>query len=209
MSNIPIWERKNIKYLRRKIATRGYPKPAILIICEGSKTEPNYFRSFPVVSARVEVIGEGKNTKSLVEQTIKYIKDAKKSGYIFDEVWCVFDKDSFSPDDFNQAIDIARNKHFRVAYSNQAFELWYALHFDYISTPIDRQDLVRRLTRKLGRPYEKNSVDMYRILLNKQAEAIRNARRLLQNYTPVNPARDDPSTTVFELVEELNNFLRC
>jgi hypothetical protein len=39
-----------------------------------------------------------------------------------------------------------------------------------------------------------------------QAEALRNAERLLAQYNPRNPTLDDPSTTVHKLVQELNRF---
>jgi hypothetical protein len=41
----------------------------------------------------------------------------------YHEVWCVFDKDSFLPQDFNGAIQLAKSNRIRVAYSNEAFEL--------------------------------------------------------------------------------------
>ena len=208
MSNIPVWKGKGKKYLSRKVDNRGYPKPAFLIICEGEKTEPNYFKSFPVTSATIVVFGEGRNTRSLVEQAIEHVKDAKKSGYNFNQVWCVFDKDSFSSGDFNGAIEMAESKGYKVAYSNQAFEIWYALHFDYISASLHRKDIVKRLKKKLSKPYKKNSTDMYEILLRKQPDAIRNAKKLLNSYKSKNPAQNDPSTTVHKLVEELNKFLR-
>ena len=40
-------------YTERIIATRD-PIPTFLIVCEGEKTEPNYFRSFPI-STRPEI----------------------------------------------------------------------------------------------------------------------------------------------------------
>jgi len=49
---------------------------------------------------------------------------------------------------------------------------------------------------------------MYKILLPKQKAAIKNAKRLLAQYNPPNPEEDNPSTTVFELVEELNKFIQ-
>ncbi|TGG87894.1 RloB domain-containing protein [Geotoga petraea] len=32
-------------------------KPKILIVCEGEKTEPNYFKAFRITSVQVQVIG--------------------------------------------------------------------------------------------------------------------------------------------------------
>jgi len=48
---------------------------------------------------------------------------------------------------------------------------------------------------------------MYTELIARQPQAIRNARRLLEQYTPVDPVNNDPSTTVHLLVEQLNRLI--
>jgi hypothetical protein len=113
-----------------------------------------------------------------------------------------------SAEDFNNALQLAADKGIRVAYSNQAFELWYLLHFHYYNTAISRQDYNNRLGELLNRKYVKNSPDMYEILIDKQPMAIDNAERLIQTYRDPNPANDDPSTTVHLLVEQLNQSSR-
>jgi hypothetical protein len=95
-----------------------------------------------------------------------------------------------------------------MAFSNQAFELWYLLHFDYHHVALTRPDYSVRLSQRLGRRYVKNSVGMYLFLFDRQPTAITNARRLMEIYDPWRPAHDDPSTTVHELVEELNKYRR-
>lgn len=57
------------KTLNRTVGSRGAPKQSFLIVCEGTRTEPNYFKAFRVRSATVEVKGSGYNTRSLVEYT--------------------------------------------------------------------------------------------------------------------------------------------
>ena len=106
-------------------------RQGILIVCEGTKTEKLYFEEFKVPSARVE--GTGYNTISLVEEAIRLNR-----GVAYDKVWCVFDKDSFPPADFQGAIDLARRHGFHTAYTNQAFELWYLLHYDYHTSALSR-----------------------------------------------------------------------
>ena len=71
-------KRKNTFY--RKVGKRGSTKKRILIVCEGEKTEPNYFLCFRVSSAVVEVVGEGYNTVSLVERAISKRDKAKEEG---------------------------------------------------------------------------------------------------------------------------------
>ncbi|WP_394706873.1 RloB domain-containing protein [Marispirochaeta sp.] len=52
------------KLFHRTIETRGEPKQTFLIICEGEKTEPNYFKSFKVKSASIRIVGTGCNLNS-------------------------------------------------------------------------------------------------------------------------------------------------
>lgn len=124
----------------------------------------------------------------------------------FDQVWCVFDRDDFY-DNFNNAIFRAKNIGFRIAYSNEAFELWYLLHFIYFDSSITRVDYIRKLNEHLDIEYKKNSTEMYEILLPNQSVAINRAKRLLSNYTGANPNKEEPSTTVHLLVEDLNKYI--
>jgi len=199
---------------RKKINSRGYSprkvntrevRQRFLIVCEGEKTEPNYFRSFRVSKnvAEIDVQGVGENPSKLV-QSAKKLKDQED----YDQVWCVFDRDSWSVEDFNNAIKNADDQGFKVAYSNEAFELWYVLHFEFLNTGIPRKDYLRKLTSFLGRTYQKNSETIYDELFHKQSTAIRNAENLLKQYDPQIPVRDNPSTTVHLLVQELNRFIQ-
>lgn len=184
--------------LYRRIDTRK-TRDSFLIVCEGEKTEPNYFKNFRV-NKKIEVVGVGFNTVSLIERTIQ-IKNETKEAY--DQVWCVFDKDSFSDEDFNAAITLAEKNQIKSAYSNEAFELWYLLHFSYHQTAISRNLYNEKLSKRFGRQYQKNAPDVYEVLADKQADAIRNADMLLKAYNPHNPAKDNPCTTVHLLVQEL------
>lgn len=188
---------------KRAVAVRD-PIPSMLIVCEGAKTEPNYFDSFDVTMLQVRVEGTGTNTLSLVELTHTYAE-----GQGFDQVWCVFDRDSFSAANFNAAIERAKQHGYRVAWSNECFELWYVLHFAFMDSGQARSLYYPRLTECLGIPYTKNSASMYDLLRERQPQAIKNARKLWSRYDPDHhPAADNPCTTVFELVEELNKYLR-
>ena len=174
-----------------------------LIVCEGEKTEPNYFECFRVPGLVIEVQGLGMNTVSLVRQAI----DLRKLDD-YDQAWCIFDKDDFPEKNFNDAIAIARRNGIRVAYSNQSFELWYVLHFDYMHSAITRQGYMRILNVKLNKEYKKNSLSIYDELHDHQATAISNAKTLFEENHSSRPAKDDPSTTVHLLVEQLIKFTK-
>ncbi|MEM7556307.1 MAG: RloB family protein [Cyanobacteria bacterium P01_A01_bin.84] len=196
-------KRNSRGYSKRKVNTREI-RQRFLIICEGKKTEPNYFRSFRVPKnvVEIDVQGLGENPSRLVQRA-KELSDQED----YDQVWCVFDRDDWKKEDFNNAIQNAKNLEFKVAYSNEAFELWYLLHFEFIDTGIPRNDYIQTLNSLLGQKYKKNSETIYDELFEKQSTAIRNATNLLKQYDPPNPIKDNPSTTVHLLVQELNRFL--
>jgi hypothetical protein len=187
-------------------------KQSFLIICEGENTEPDYFNEFKLGSARVEAVGKGMNTISLVRQAVQLKKEYLKRDMKFDQYWVVFDKDDWTEVDFNNAIAIARASDFKVAYSNQAFEYWFMLHFNLHQGKIDRNTYEAKLTDYLGFKYAKDSSvssKIFNILLKRQETVISNARHAYNSFggTHASPATEESSTTVFLLVEELRKYL--
>ncbi|MDR1238540.1 MAG: RloB family protein [Treponema sp.] len=178
----------------------------ILIVCEGEKTEPNYFRKFPAdpkVYDDFDVRGTGYNTISLVKEAmrIKHIALQERNPYI--ETWCVFDKDDFPVESFENAILLAGKNQIKCAYSIEAFEIWYMLHFNYYDTAFSRIQYKEKLSELLKEPYFKNSDKMFLLLNKRQDKAIQNAKKLFckQRFLPLN--EQNPVTTVFNLVERL------
>lgn len=199
--------RRETKDFRRKFGQRGQIKNLILIVCESKQTEPNYFRGFKLTN--VDVDGAGADPMTVVERAKEIVLEQHKLGKNYDQIWCVFDRDDFPAERFNNAIITTRQlKNFHSAYSNEAFELWYVLHFEYLNSGIMRQDYIKKLNEYLDCPYKKNDPTIYQLLLEKgdQQYAIRNAERLLACYSPSNPCEDNPSTTVHELVKVLNQY---
>ena len=84
------------------------------------------------------------------------------------------------------------------------FEIWYLLHFNFYNSAMSRQVYQKKLTECLGFEYAKSSYTIYEVLESRKKEAIRNADRLLDSYSPVDPAYNNPSTTIHHLIRELN-----
>ena len=198
--------------LKRRIGVRILLQ-RILIVCEGKKTEPNYFEALkahlPKQMVELDICGDGFNTVSLVEQAIA-LRDAKKdTEQPYDQIWAVFDCDSFKAN-FDNAIYKAEANDIKCAWTNEAFELWYVLHFEYRNTPMPREDYERRLEELMQRPYVKKAPDMYQELAKKgdQARAIQWARKLEEERKAagLSPLQANPCTTVSELVDRLNEF---
>lgn len=210
--------RRSEPILERNVPTR-IERQTFLIVCEGENTEPSYFNQFRLSTATVKPIGEGYNTTSLVNRAIQLSQEK-----VYDQVWCVFDKDDFPDFDFNNAIIIAKANNFGVAYSNQAFEYWILLHFDdHQGGGMHRNDYNEKLNHYLkpfGLVYEGESskriteeifgllegVDK-KLQIERYNLAISRAKRNYSNLSHISPAKEESSTTVFELVEELLKYV--
>lgn len=197
---------KGHKIRGRAIGTRAL-RQRFLIVCEGEKTEPNYFRSFRA-SVVVDIFGTGLNTGDVVDYALTKKREAQRNDEQYDQVWAVFDLDEFPAGNFNAAIEKAKKKGVKAAYSNPSFELWFLLHFEYRNSAIDRWECVDILSKKLKKHYEKKSKNMRDELFSQEQDAIKRAEKLFASYQPHNPARDNPCTTVHQLVKELNRHSR-
>ena len=185
-------------------------KQSFLIVCEGEKTVPDYFKAFRMTAATVKAVGQAMNTMTLVNKAISIREADRQKKRVYDQCWVVFDKDDFPANDFNQAIQLAEKNGFRVAYSNQAFEYWFLLHFNLYQGPIHRNQYKNMLEKLIGMPYSKtegSGAMMYNLLLVRQGQAIKNSETVLAEISHGNPAEEESSTTVHKLVKELNKYL--
>lgn len=187
-----------------------------LLFCEGARTEPNYFEEIKkelpknLVNIDIDPSG-GKNTISLVNHAVKMVpKYQSTNPNIEYEVWIVFDKDSFPDSNFENAIKKANSFDYKCAYSNEAFELWYLLHFEDYQHAMSRNDYSKLLSKHLGREYKKNDTEIYNLLkdLDNSREdlAINRAKKLEEIHEGKSCANSNPSTLVYKLIEELNVF---
>ena len=207
-------KRKNINpRIERKItriSSVREVKQTFLIICEGVNTEPDYFNAFRLTSANVKALGQGMGTLALVHKAIHIKEQEKLKGRTYNQNWVVFDKDDFPENDFNSAILLAQQNGFEVAYSNQAFEFWFLLHFNLYQGALHRSRYEKMLSALLGFAYTKNSgvsSKMFNTLFSKQEQAINHAKTIMRQFNGNNPAQQESSTTVHLLVKELNKFL--
>lgn len=211
-----IKSRKPLVNSGREQGTRG-KIVRFLIVCEGEKTEPNYFKAFTERWSEVKEVnvkGCGCSTCHLINEAKKIQENLERKRQVsFDRVWLVFDKDEFT--DFNKAIAEAKKEKMKCAWSNEAFELWYVLHFQYLDTGVDRkqyigmiEDKVRKASKDRKFKYKKNDVGFYHILQEhgdedfafKNAEKLRNQHKGKSNYVAHNPR-----TEVDLLVNELRH----
>lgn len=193
------------------------PNKTILIVCEG-QTEELYFKSFPVISLNIVAIGLGQSKSKLVEST-----QAIQNIEHYDEVWCVFDMDIKFDDancetDFNNAIKKAKRLKYKVAYSNDSFELWFYLHYQYTDEEHHRTFYYKQLSKIWHINYEKHGKEykfcmkIYQLLKNdakaSQSNAITRAEKLYNNCKYLEYHKQNPVSLIYKLVNTLNENIR-
>ncbi len=189
------------------------------------KTEPNYFEAFKTDLPKgtldritIDVKGTGRNTLSLIDETVRLRDEwSRKNSREYDQVWAVFDKDSFQSNQFNSAVFKARALYspIQCAWSDEAFELWYMLHFDFVQDAMSRTQYKSRLEKALSTrmghsfEYRKNDPEIYSLLkkFGSEAQAIAWARKLKDQYEDENFAAHNPCTWVYLLVIELRKLM--
>ncbi|MCX6238638.1 MAG: RloB family protein [Bacteroidia bacterium] len=142
-------------------------RPTFIIFCEDKETEPEYFNAFSSDNISISTIRNCGQHHKQIDFATEYCRkndlleiiDEKEKLKIDDgaQVWCVFDRDR-EPDDgkdssFSNSIDNAILKGFKIAWSNDNFELWILLHFEKVD-PSDasynhRRKYYERLTQIL------------------------------------------------------------
>lgn len=180
-----------------------------LIVTEG-KTEAQYFDHFRSTTGPRIMSEDGSDSKiRLVEAAIdlraKVIGDKSYNSEV-DETWVVFDRDIDiqKPNDketFNEALALAERNDINVAYSNDAFELWFLLHFQAVSGEMHRDVICDKLKSHLG-SYEHGD-DIFDKIETLYPNALKRAQQMLIAAEGTNPVDANPSTTVHLLTEKL------
>lgn len=225
--------------LKRKSAIKEQI-PDIIIACEDEASAPAYFKALVAqlresrkITPDSFVIAKHTNTHptGILEDLRKHTCESTGKTYEkFKHKWIVIDRDKERVDggghdteDFNSALTKAKRLKVEVAYSNDAFELWYLLHFHYVDSAISRDDLLTKVIKKLQDhnaskfvQLDKDTIkqaDFTKHIFNElqslQEVAICNAKKLMAFHGEShNPESDNPSTTVYKLVELLNSLWR-
>jgi hypothetical protein len=210
-----VWKKRFEREEKKRAVETRTKLVYFLIICEGAKTEPNYFlaleKELRPGTVELRIDGIGRNTIGIINYAIRQREIACKR---YDRVWAVFDKDDFPEDNFNGAIIKASANDINCAWSNEAFELWFLLHFQFVNTGMNREDYKAYLEREIQKQsgnadykYLKNAPNTYSILKThgNLKQAIEWAKLLKQNHNDQRYATHNPCTLVHELIEELFN----
>jgi hypothetical protein len=210
------------RQLERKLARRAsYDR--ILIISEGSKTEPNYFKeiraAYRLHTANVEVQPGELGTEPL--QVVQYAKDLFESGdrnkqiqpRAFEQVYAVFDRDDHRT--YFDALQLAESLDGRLRNDNRqpvrfqamasvpSFELWLLLHYEDIQAPVHRNEVMARLKHHIP-GYEKGAGGSFATTANRLKVATQRAQALAEKFNAYSDP--EPYTALHELVELLTTL---
>lgn len=225
MGTDDLFKRRRAARKQRQHEYRIPKANSFLIVTEGERTEPLYFKAIQklikdriggmidvVETPVIDIHGEGASTGKLIGIAEKIVKEAN---IIYQNVWVVFDKDDF--EDFDQAIKDAANKGYKTAWSNQSFEYWLYLHFHYSDSALHRDvwneklDSIFKQYHLGDGTYQKNYKNIYSLVNSFDGvnTAINNAKRRMAAFKNDldKPSEYDPGTMVYKLVQELNVYL--
>ena len=220
MANDKIFHKRKARdaeSLKRRKARRS-PYDMVLIVCEGEKTEPNYFRALiddlQLNTANIRI---AKNTAgSSPRNVVDLAREVYKKEQDYDAVFCVFDKDQHPS--YVEALDIIRREKSRkkeercpihAITSIPCFEFWILLHFTYTTKGFDTGhgsicgNVISDLKRFLP-GYEKNETNTYQIIKDRIPKAISNAKKIAA-YCKKN-GTDTPSTEMYSFIEYLQQL---
>lgn len=214
------WKKKRQQEYLEKKKYRYY------IFCEGKQTEPMYFEGFKKIIENnpiyrdmvlIEIEPCQAETMRVIGMAERYVK---RNGIQKGQIWCVYDKDSFPPGDFNGVVQRAGqlNKEnselkYHTAWSNECIEFWFLLHFAYYTSNNHRTEYISFLNDKFKElgldKYRKNMKDIFDILMEygNPKLAIRYAKRIMKEGQGKTPTEIAPGTRVYKLVEELAKYL--
>lgn len=154
--------------LRRK--AQRQPAERLLIVCEGSKTEPLYLGEIrqqlrlPSANVRVQPAAYGTEPLRIVEYAKRLFTEGRRALGIharsFDRVVVVFDRDEHHTYHAGLQRVAALNGRlendervkvpFEAVVSVPCFELWLLLHFEEVFAPLHRDEALARLGAHLA-----------------------------------------------------------
>ena len=209
--------------IEKRGAKRRKVKPIVLIVTEGSQTEPKYFEHFKTRQNNIDIRVVGSRSSagetdyvSLVRKAREYQERNQLSAATGDSVWVIADADvnynnskpiAEKNSKLNQARKMADNKGINLLLSSPCFEVWLLLHYQYTTKFIKDYADMKSVLQKYIPTYTKTA-DVYELINDRTKTAIENAKRVerhhLQDGCKLPFGVDvNPFTDVYKLLERL------
>ena len=203
-----------------KLARKQGKRPAydrILIVCEGSKTEPLYLddirQQFRIPTAHIKVIHSTNGTEPM--QVVDCAEQTFRESKNFDLVIAVFDRDDHLT--YNDALLRAatidqtlknsdrKRVGFKAVPSVPCFELWILLHYQDVHAFWHRDEVIAAVSSVDRIPgYRKGSTGVYAKTEHCIPEATARAEFLRTKFNPTTGT--DPYTDMDWLVAKLRSL---
>jgi len=209
-------KQRNIDSYKRREGSKE-PRKSILIVSEGSKTEPIYFNSLKnklrLAMVDVEIVGEGAAAITVVNRAIELRGERRRVAKTsvgrsaYDVVYCVIDVEAPKAESLSRAVNKAEGNKLEVILSNPCFEYWYILHFRKTSAPFGTSQEAKSALRREHRSYCESDTTIFDVVYPKTADAIKHSKEVLkEQHNDVEDLSDcNPSTHVHKIVEYLQN----
>jgi len=203
--------KRRIKDLKRKEAFRA-PNKAELIVCEGSRTEPEYLnalrRKLRLTAVWIDVLGLEEESDPV--DVIRHAASRKKQGAStelpYEKVWCVVDVEV--PPRKRSLRTAAKQAHaegIELIMSNPCIEYWFLLHFRKHIKPFASDTELQQALRHEHPTYRKNQIG-FDVLYPRTGNAIQNAEELIMKLGfGADLVVSNPSTNVHQLVKHLHD----
>jgi hypothetical protein len=184
----------------------------VLVVCEGSKTEPNYLQGLRIArrlsSVNIRIVPPpGGDPLTIVNFAIRQLQaDAE-----YDRGYCVFDRDQHAT--FDQAIrrvarsELGRQGRLMAIPSTPCFEVWILLHYLYSTSAyvaaggISACDRVIRDVRQHFPMYAKGRRTVFAELAVRLNQAVIHAHQLEHHNAATGTV--NPATSMHQLVNYL------
>lgn len=198
------------KYKRRPPGL--HVRDRVLVMCSG-ETEEVYFNHYKnkhkrdLQNVSIKVVTHKKsNPMAVVQAALAQKPDC-------DEIWAVFDKDDFT--DFDDAITFALDNNINCAFSNEAIEYWFFLHFENKTGAMSRSTLNSELERKLGFDYDKGAGTIQRtcgkisnrLLAAEERAQVGHERHIINSGEK--PSNWCSCTTIYALTKRLREWSKA
>jgi hypothetical protein len=185
-----------------------------IIVCEGARSEADYFRYFQELDSRVEVevispeTGDNNSPTGLLEKVLRLTTigpngEAPKYEIVEgDEIWFVIDTDDWGDKIDELKARVADQQNMFVAQSNPCFEAWLCYHFS-----ADRQEFVGDNSPQNWKKHLPTLTDRN---FNSKTHPIHIQRALdaaKANYEELAGKPQKGSTEVFKLAEKIYELI--
>ena len=188
--------------------------PFIRIVCEGLKTEPNYFngwlKDIGYVAANPAFKARDNSPRGVVKEAKKVYKDALRLRIPPEKihVWAVFDRDGHAG--IPEAIDEANNSKIQFAFSYVCFEFWVLLHYTRTTRSFANCNEVISFIKENHDPDYGKSNDHFTRLKDSINIALSNGEWLLNTFWQFDSRpiwEKNPYSNVHEMMNQIMGIL--